>query len=251
MKVNWARWWTLGCLVACLGATTASCSDSDDGGAAPPPPTDLERGTMAATREDACYVENWGALDVHESLGILLSVFPGSHKRGVDCILAAHDCQEVEACAAFFSIDDEPYADLNLPECGSDTTSHCEGNVVKYCVSDDSKTWYQASYDCALAGATCVEFDTDPGERSANCQAPQLRCEAPRTSYCDGTRAVICDATGSGLGPLSPWVFDCADAWGSHCVLDATSDAKCEGPVVDEQQGGGTGGEGGGGGTSG
>ena len=80
MKSNWARGWILGCLVACLGATTAGCS-SDDGGF-PPPPTDLQRGTMAATREDACGVERWDALDVYESLGILLSVFPGGHKRG-------------------------------------------------------------------------------------------------------------------------------------------------------------------------
>src|SRR5580765_4633578 len=29
MKANLGRGWTLGCLVACLGATTASCSDSD------------------------------------------------------------------------------------------------------------------------------------------------------------------------------------------------------------------------------
>ena len=131
MKANLARGWILGCLVACLGATTAGCS-SDDGGP-PPPPTDLQRGTMAATREDACGEEPWGTLEVEESLGILLSVFPGGHKRGVDCTLAAHNCREVEACMALFLADDDQYDDEleQLPECGSERTDHCEGNVAK------------------------------------------------------------------------------------------------------------------------
>jgi len=234
MKTKWVRGWVLGCLVACLGATTASCSDSDGGGT-PPPPADLQRGTMAATREDACGEEPWGTLEVHESLGILLSVFPGGHKRGVDCILAAHNCQEVEACTALFLVDDDQYDDEleQLPTCGSERTDHCEGNVAKYCVHDDKNTLRQASYDCTLAGATCVEWQSESGDRWADCQAPQLQCEDPKMRYCDGTRAVVCGETG---GTLSAWVHDCADAWGSHCVYDVHGDATCEGPVVGEKQ---------------
>ena len=51
-------------------------------------------------------------------------------------------------------------------------------------------------------------------------------------SYCDGTRAVVCEDIGDDM--LSPWVYDCADAWGSHCV-DAGYDVECEGPVVGEK----------------
>ncbi|HET7543278.1 MAG TPA: hypothetical protein VFK05_25565 [Polyangiaceae bacterium] len=231
MKANWARGWTLGCLVACLGVTTAGCSDGGD----PPPPTDLERGTLASTREDACGVESWKPLDVGEHLGILLSVFPGGHKRGVDCTLAAHNCQEVEACMAYYLADNDQYeAELEqLPKCDGEGDEYCEGNVAKFCKSDDSKTWYRASYDCTLAGATCVEQPSESGKQWANCQAPRLKCEGDQMSYCDGTRAVVCEDIGSDI--LSPWVYDCADAFGSHCV-DLGAEVECEGPAVGEEQ---------------
>jgi hypothetical protein len=230
MKASLTRKWILGCLVACLSATTASCSDDDDGGD-PPPPTELERGTMAATREDACGVEGWDPLDVYESLGILVSVFPGGHKRGVDCTLAAHDCEEVDACMAFYIADHDQYdAELEqLPQCDGEGDNHCEGNVAKYCLTEDYETWYQASYDCTLAGATCVESQSESGDRWANCKAPQRQCEDRGTSYCDGTRAVVCEGNGD---ILSPWVYDCADAFGSHCVDDGN--IECEGPAVGE-----------------
>ena len=236
MKLDLVRGWILGCLVACLGATTASCSDSDsDGGGNPPPLTDLQRGTMAATREDACGEEPWGTLEVYESLGILLSVFPGGHQRGVDCTLAAHNCQEVEACVALYLADDDKYDEelQQLPECGSERTDHCEGNVAKYCVTANDQTLHEASYDCTLAGASCVEWQSESGDRWADCQAPQLECEDPNMRYCDGTRAVVCGETGD---TLSAWVHDCADAWGSHCVNDTQGDAICEGPVVGEKE---------------
>jgi hypothetical protein len=231
MKSNWARGWILGCLVACLAATTASCSDDDT---PPPPPTDLQRGTMAATREDACGVESWKPLDVGESLGILLSVFPGGHKRGVDCILAAKTCQEADACMLLFIADNDKYeAELQqLPKCGSERTDHCEGNVAKPCVQDGSGPFYEASYDCTLAGATCIVTEA-AGEPYANCQAPPLQCKGPHQSYCDGTRAVVCETISDGV--LSPWVYDCADAWGSHCIDHGNGNIECEGPVVGEK----------------
>jgi hypothetical protein len=194
---------------------------------------------MAVTREDACNVEPWVALDVHESLGILVSVFPGGYKRGVDCILAAHDCQEVDACTALYLADDDKYeAEIEqLPECGSQRTDHCEGNMAKYCVTSDNGTLYQASYDCTLAGATCAVFSGSAGEPWATCQAPQLKCEGPGMSYCDGTRAVVCDYADGERSPLSPWVYDCADAWGSQCVVEnGQYNITCEGPVVGEKQ---------------
>jgi len=145
---------------------------------------------MAATREDACDVDSWTPLSVSDSLGILLSVLPGGHKRAVDCTLAAHNCQEVEACSAYYLIDEKARdAELHLlPECGSERTDHCEGNVAKYCENDNDGTLYQASYDCTLAGATCIVTEA-AGERYADCQAPQLQqCEGDETQYCDGTR---------------------------------------------------------------
>ena len=232
MKANLARGWILGCLVACLGATTASC----DGDESPPPLTDLERGTIATTRQDTCGVESWlvEPFSVYaESLPIWLSVFPESLKRGVDCTLAAHNCQEVEACLAYFAADIERFEDLNLPECGSDPTDHCEGNVAKFCVSNDQRTWYEASYDCTLAGATCIEGQAASGQRWADCQAPRLQCEGTNMSYCDGTRAVVCDETGRGV--LNPWAYDCADAFGSHCI-DGGSNVYCEGPETGERK---------------
>jgi len=195
----------------------------------------LERGTMAATREDACGVERWDALDVYESLGILLSVFPGGHKRGVDCTLAAHNCQEVDTCMAFYLADADRRDEevLLLPECGSERTDHCEGNVAKYCESPGDGTLHEASYDCTLAGATCV-VTAASGEPYANCQAPQLQCKGPHLSYCDGTRAVVCETISDGV--LSPWVYDCADAFGSHCIDHGNGNIECEGPVVGEQE---------------
>ena len=189
---------------------------------------------MAATREDACGVESWKPLDVGESLGILLSVFPGGHKRGVDCTLAAHSCQEVDTCMAFYLADADRRDEevLLLPECGSERTDHCEGNVAKYCESAGDGTLHQASYDCTLAGATCIVTEA-AGEPYANCQAPQLQCKDPHLSYCDGTRAVVCETISDGV--LSPWVYDCADAWGSHCIDKGNGGIDCEGPVVGEK----------------
>jgi hypothetical protein len=166
------------------------------------------------------------------SLGVLLSVFPGGYKRVVDCTLAAHNCREIEPCMAYYLVDQVRYEDLHLPECGSRPTDHCEGNVAKYCVSNDEKTFYQASYDCTLAGATCIEGQAQSGEPWADCQAPQLQCEGHETSYCDGTRAVACEDARPGV--LSPWVFDCADAFGSRCG-DRGKVVTCEGPAVGEQ----------------
>jgi len=234
MKANLARGWILGCLVACLSATTASCSDGDD---SPPPLTDLERGTIATTRENACDVEWWFVepFSIYSSLGVSLSVFPGGFKRGIDCTLAAHNCQEVEACTALFVADNDVYEDEieHLPECGSERTDHCEGNVAKYCVSDDQKIWHQASYDCTLAGATCIEGQRESGERWTDCQTPHLQCEGPNMSYCDGTSVVTCEESSRGF--LNPWVYDCADAFGSHCSapIDETH-IGCEGPAVGE-----------------
>jgi hypothetical protein len=200
----------------------------------------MERGTMAATREDACGVEGWmfTGLTVRDSLGILLSVFPGGYKRAVDCDLAAHNCQEVEACEAFYFADHDQYVDElkqmpEMPECDSERTGRCEGNVVKYCESADDKTFHQASYDCTLAGATCVEYQVESGGTGADCQAPRLQCQGPAMPYCDGsTRAVICEETEPGI--LSPSVFDCADAFASHCIVRGEN-AACEGPAVGEK----------------
>ena len=228
MKSNWARGWILGCLVACLGATTASCSDGDDN---PPPPTDLERGTMAATREDACGGETWKALDVEESLGIYLSVTPGGFKRGVDCTLAAQNCQEVDACAAFYLADADQLNEevLLLPEYEMD---YCEGNVAKYGATADDGSLHQQSYDCTLAGATCIVTEV-AGKPYANCQAPPLQCKGPNLPYCDGTRAVVCETNSAGV--LSPWVYDCADAFDSHCIDPGSRSIECEGPATGER----------------
>jgi len=136
---------------------------------------------------------------------------------------------------AFYLADDDKKDDEvdQLPECGSERTDHCEGNVAKYCETGHNQILHEASYDCTLAGATCVEWQSDSGDRWADCQAPKLQCTDPKMRYCDGTRAVVCGETG---GSLSAWVHDCADAWGSHCVTDNGGDAICEGPVVGETQ---------------
>ena len=194
---------------------------------------DADVGGLADALALACHVESWTPLSVYDSLGILLSVFPGGHKRAVDCVLAAHNCQEVEACSAFYLADADRREEevLLLPECGSERTDHCEGNVAKYCENDNDGTLYQASYDCTLAGATCIVTEA-AGERYADCQAPQLQqCAGDETEYCDGTRAVICKETTT--GSPSPWIHDCADAFDSHCVV--TGDIECEGPVVGEK----------------
>ncbi|HKO50849.1 MAG TPA: hypothetical protein VJV79_24185 [Polyangiaceae bacterium] len=191
---------------------------------------------MAATREDACGVEGWmfTGLSVHDSLGIMLSIFPGGYKRAIDCDLAAHNCQEVEACSAFYFADHDQHMDelKQLPECDSERTERCEGNVVQYCETADDKTFYQASYDCTLAGATCVEWQAESGASRADCQAPPLQCQGPEMPYCDGsTRAVNCQEEPVGL---SPSVFDCADAFGSHCIVRGEN-VVCEGPETGEQ----------------
>lgn len=54
-------------------------------------------------------------------------------------------------------------------------------------------------------------------------------------SYCDGTRAVVCEYADGPNSPLSPWVYDCADAWGSHCAREQGEDISCEGAVVGEK----------------
>jgi len=52
--------------------------------------------------------------------------------------------------------------------------------------------------------------------------------------YCDGTRAVVCEKNGGTLSPLSPWVYDCADAFGSHCFVHGEN-VSCEGPETGEE----------------
>lgn len=147
----------------------------------------------------------------------------------------AENCEDVDRCSRLFNADDQ----LELrPECGSEPTDHCEGNIAKYCITDDDVTWYEFSYDCTMAGATCIEGVDANGVPWSDCQAPLEPCDGHETSYCDGTRAVVCDETflgGQRSGRRSPWIFDCADAFDSTCVAIGARVA-CEGPAVGEAQ---------------
>lgn len=144
---------------------SAGCGDGNDRTSVPL--DDVERGTIASTRWEACGVEGWGPLTVSESLwrdGLVRSV----QRRG-RLVLAAENCEEVDRCSRLFHADDQ----LELrPECGSEPTDQCEGNVAKYCSTDDDFTWYEFSYDCAMAGATCIEGVDANGVRWSDCQAP-------------------------------------------------------------------------------
>lgn len=157
----------------------------------------------------------------------MVTTFPESNSAGADCIVQAANCKEVLACNKYFLVDRRIE---RLPECGSDLTSRCEGNVFKQCLTNDSVTWYESSYDCTLAGATCIVGEKGDGTPWADCQGPLELCDGHgTTSYCDGTRAVLCAETGYGY--QSPWAFDCAEAFDSVCAGEGNQ-VRCEGPNV-------------------
>ena len=207
-ELGWG--WVAVCL---LGLMSVGCGD-DDPIVSDAPPTDFERGTIAGARWDACHIEPMSPLSMFGHVGILVTTVPSIYSDEVDCVNAAANCDEVDACAPRIVPDDEID---QLPPCGSMRTDHCEGNVAKQCEEDEG-AFYEVSYDCSLAHATCVEGVRREGAPYADCKASEESCAGHATSYCDGTRAVICDDYWTDV--LSPAVYDCADAWGSTCVWD-------------------------------
>lgn len=213
--------WTAVCL---LSVMSVGCND-DDHVVSDAPPTDFERGTMAAARWDACGIEPLSPLSMFGHVGILVTTVPSVYNHEVDCINAAANCDGVDDCAPRIVPDDEID---QLPSCGSVRTDHCEGNVAKQC-EEDGGSLHEVSYDCSLAHATCVEGVRHDGGPYADCKASENPCAGHATSYCDGTRAVICDEYWTGV--LSPAVYDCADVWGSTCVWDEPDQRpKCKDP---------------------
>ena len=209
--------------VCLLGLLSVGCGDDEHVSDAPP--TDFERGTIAAARWDACHVEPMSPLSMFGHVGILVTTVPSIYSDEVDCVNAAANCDEVDACAPRIVPDDEID---QLPPCGSVRTDHCEGNVAKQC-EEDAGAFYEVSYDCSLAQATCVEGVRREGGPYADCKASEQPCAGHATSYCDGTRAVICDEAWTDV--LSPAVYDCADAWGWPCVWDEVDQRpECEEP---------------------
>ena len=195
--------------------------------------TDFERGTMADVRLRACSGFNLWGLSYEDSLAIVLTMSPEAYEPGVACVLAAEDCAQVLECeeTAFSTPSLE-----GLPVCG-DARSHCEGNILKRCTTRDDVTWYERSYDCALANAHCEE-GIGGGENGdipwVECVADEDLCEGAR-SHCDGTVAIVCRADViSGL--VNPGVYDCADVFGSSCAEPSEGRVECEGPAVGEAQ---------------
>lgn len=215
-------------IVGAGGAMSAGCSGDDD--EEPAPLTDFERGNLAELRVSACGGEPWSHLTTDESLGILVNVFPELYNQGTDCVVAAKSCEEVLACRKYFLGDQDIE---KFPKCGDERTDHCEGNVAKYCLSDDDVTWYEASYDCELAGATCIEGVGVLDAPFSNCVLPEDLCDGELVSYCDGSVAVLCQMNYDGF--VGAGVFDCADAFGATCVESGNSVA-CEGPGLPEVQ---------------
>ena len=214
-----------GSLAVCmLGLMSAGCSDDDHPIA---PPTDFERGTKAGARFDACRSEPVSPLSMFGHFGPLVTIVPNIYSGFVDCANAAANCDELDDCDRWFLRDDG--IDQH-PPCGSVPTDHCEGNVAKQCDKDGSDgTFYEVSYDCSLAHATCVEGVRREGGPYADCKASEEPCAGHASSYCDGTRAVVCDDYWTDV--LSPAVYDCADAWGSTCVLGGQHGVECEEPA--------------------
>jgi hypothetical protein len=216
-------------------ALCAGCDDSDDGDGdeAPQELTDFERGTIVDTRWDACGVERWRPLSVDQSMGIMITTTPDLYdEEFVECVLAAKSCKEVVACNLHFLMNEDDLS--HWPVCDDDEPSgHCDGDVVKYCTTDDDLTWHEVSYDCKLAGATCTE-GVDQSDRTwADCLAPVELCDGKDESYCDGTKAVIC-GTDPNRNFHNAGVFDCADAFGSECARNDQGEVHCEGPNITE-----------------
>lgn len=237
MREEFSRVLCWGWLVVGLsGALSVGCDDGEDGGGdgddKPAELTDFDRGRIAETRWDACGVEPWSTLSVNESLGILATTEPFVFGPGIDCLVAATSCDEVDACNKYFLLDDHL---VGLPECDSERTERCDGNVVRYCLTDDDVTWYEKSYDCALAGATCGEgLEAGAIYNWADCLAPEDLCDGKPTSYCDGSIAVVCYRHNTER--VTGAAFDCADAFGSTCAERPNGDVQCEGPAVGEVQ---------------
>lgn len=222
-------------LVGLCAALSAGCDDNDDGvdgngDENPGELTDFERGNIGETRWDACGASGWEALSVEDSLGIVLTTYPGAYKSGVECLLAAKDCRGVVDCDRYFRLNDQ----LHLrPECDTpDYSGHCDGNVITYCTTDNDVTWHEVTYDCALAGATCSEFSQD-GRAVADCFLPGDPCNGKAESYCDGRTAVVCRENPD-EGILRAARFNCADAFDGDCVEGNNHSVSCAGPKITE-----------------
>ncbi|HYQ44729.1 MAG TPA: hypothetical protein VER11_22245 [Polyangiaceae bacterium] len=214
--------------VCLLGLLSVGCGD-DDEHVVSEPSADFKRGTKAAARYDVCSIEPLSPLSMFGHFGPLVTTTPNIYSGAVDCVLAAANCDEVDKCDLWFHRDDE--IDQH-PSCGGVQTDHCEGNVAKQCEPDGAdQALYEVSYDCSLANATCVEGVRSNGTPYADCKASEAPCAGHTTSYCDGTRAVVCDDYWDGV--LSPAVYDCADAWGSTCiVVQKHVPVACEEPAA-------------------
>jgi len=214
--------------VSLLGVMSVGCSDDD----AVHAPTDFERGTKTAIRWDACHIEPLEPLTMEDHLGIIATTQASLYSDGFDCVNAASDCDGVDACRRKFSGDNQID---QLPPCGSVPTDHCAGNVAKNCQDPGDGVLYEVSYDCSLAHATCVEGTRKDGHPWADCKASEAPCAGHESSYCDGSRVVICENIWDSV--LSPAVYDCADAFGSTCAQEDEGETpECEGPVVGEIQ---------------
>jgi hypothetical protein len=209
MRTRIALGW--GSVAVCLlGLMSVGCGDGDDVSHVP---ADIERGAITGVRADVCGIESLTPLMMFYHFGPLVKTVPNIYDGFVDCVNAAANCDEVDACDRWFARDD---GIDQLPPCGSVPTDRCEGNVAKQCREDGAdRALYEVSYDCSLAQATCVEGVRSNGHPYADCKASEEPCAGHTTSYCDGTRAVICEESWPGV--LSPAVYDCADAWGSVC----------------------------------
>jgi hypothetical protein len=222
---------TVACwLVACLGgALSAGCNDDDDAPATPEL-TDFERGTIADTRWEACGVESWQGVSIGDSLAIQVTTFPETYSAGVDCVVVAKDCKGVIACNKQFLRDRELES---RPQCEPNESSYrCDGDVITYCTTDNDETWHEVTYDCALAGASCKEFDDEGGMRLANCFLPESLCDGKSESYCDGGMAVVCGRDHGDF--ITSGRYDCADAFGSVCTEGYNHSVTCQGPALAE-----------------
>jgi hypothetical protein len=229
--IGWGLTWGW-VMVGLCGALSAGCDDSDDKvDKTPAEPTDFELGTIAETRWDACHEEPWAPLSVSLSLSILKTMLPKNWSNSIDCMVKAKDCDQLHVCLHLIDID---LGKEGYPRCDSSAGGRCDGNVAVNCETSNEADYYELSYDCTLAGATCIEIDDDKGQH-ADCQAPLDPCEGHGTdNYCDGTRAVLCEETRD--GHRSPAIFDCAEAWGSTCgkYNSTSTNVECEGPALGE-----------------
>lgn len=143
--------------------------------------------------------------------------------RGADpfeaCVLAAHGCGEVDACA-------RDRADASVSaycRAHAGTRTGCDANRLVTCSQDDPAE--SSAVDCGAFGATCADLPQAGGLMSRGCVSPRLCPPGAAETHCDGVQAVVTCRDGATERSACAGGTRCEEHKGSDGVLSAVCES--------------------------